>query len=95
MKVTIARATVQVPVVDDEETTLALVERVNDRIAEMEAHAARIDSTAFALQAAFAFAAELHRTQRDHTAADRELTLALERIIASLKEIVDKAPKKA
>ncbi len=91
MKVTIARTTIQVPVVVDEETTLKLVEQITDRIAAMEAHANRIDSQAFALQAAFGFAADLHFAKEDHAEETREVTLALQRLIDTLGEILESA----
>lgn len=95
MKVTIARTTVRVPVIEDEETTLQIVEQVNDRIAGIEAHAPRIDSMAFALQAAFEFAADLHHAKRDHDAENREVTLAMERIVQSLRDILKPPRPKA
>lgn len=92
LTVTIGRTTVQVPVVDDEKTTLALVEAINDRIAGLEAHAKRIDSMAFALQAAFTFAADLHHAKRAHEAETREATLAMERVIQTLRDVLETAP---
>jgi hypothetical protein len=92
IKVTIARATLEVPIVDDEDTTRKLVEQINDRIAQYEAHAKRIDSVAFALQAAFSFAADLHRAKQLHTEETKEVTLALERLLQTLKEVLETAP---
>lgn len=90
--VTIAGTTVQVPIIDDEETTLRLVEQVNDRIAAIEAHAKKIDTIGFAKQAAFAFAADLYRANQTHDAESREITLTLERVIQSLHDILKTAP---
>lgn len=89
LKVTIAGTTLQVPLVEDEATTLALVEQVTQRIAKIEAHARRIDSTAFALQAAFGFAAELHHAKQQEAENTRELTMALERIAQALRDVLE------
>ena len=85
LRVTLGRTTLDVPVYVDEETTRALVERVNDRIAELEAHAKRIDSTAINLLTAFSFAADLHSAQEEHDQDTHEVTRALERLIDTLQ----------
>lgn len=56
----IANVRLRLPVYKDKQTTLQLAEEITVLIEAMEEKAGRVDSQAFALQAAFAYAAELH-----------------------------------
>ena len=85
----IAKVNLRLPVYHDAQTTLRLAEEVSARVAEMEAEAGRIDSQAFALQAAVAFAAELHADKAAREADNRELLKALNRIASQLKAMLE------
>ena len=58
MRVKLGNITMDVPIHRDEETTLALVERINERLRAIEDQSRVIDSQQFALLAAYAFAVE-------------------------------------
>lgn len=94
IQVKIANVTVRVPVYLDEKTTRALAEQVSDHIKEIEGTASRIDTQAFALQAAHEFAAELHALKREQERDTRDLVVTLDAIATRLKELTDEfAPR--
>jgi len=71
--VRIAGKNITVPVYRTTEHTKALAARLNERIKEIEAESDRIDTQAFALQAALSFAAEAVAMEQDHEAEQAEL----------------------
>lgn len=71
----------QLPMCIDEETTRAVIGRVNQRLRDIEAASGRVNTQAFALQAAYAFAADLERAERRQQAATQELLGALDGLI--------------
>lgn len=86
MKVKLGGKTVEVAVYRDTRHTLRLAESVNERLKAIEAESGRIDTQAFALQAAFASAAEA-QYHIDNAEADRaEMLKELDR----LSKAVDK-----
>lgn len=87
----VAKVNLRLPVYRDKQTTLAIADEVSARVAEMEAQAGRIDSQAFALQAAFAYAAELYAEKADREADTRDLLKVLDRIAGQLKLLLEKA----
>lgn len=66
---------IEVPVYGDSQLTQKLAARVNARIKEIEQRSGRIDTQAFALEAALAFAAELQEVE-DAADEDRKAMFA-------------------
>lgn len=87
----VAKVNLRLPLYRDKQTTLAIAEEVSARVAQMEEQAGRIDSQAFALQAAFAYAAELHAEKDERDADTRDLLKVLDRIAGQLKLLLEKA----
>lgn len=85
----VAKVNLRLPIYRDRQTTLSIADAVTARVAEMEAEAGRIDSQAFALQAAFAYAAELHAEQAERDADTRELLKVLDRIAGQLARLLE------
>lgn len=85
----IAKVNLRLPIYRDRQTTLAIAEEVSARVAEMEEEAGRIDSQAFALQAAFAYAAELHAEKAERETDNRELLKVLDRIAGQLARMLE------
>ncbi len=80
VKVKLAGKTVEVPIYKDPRATLKLADTLNERLKAIEAESGRIDTHAFALEAAFACAAEA-QALADAAEADRVETLKeLERL---------------
>ncbi len=84
----VAKVNLRLPIYRDRQTTLTIADEVTARVAEMEAEAGRIDSQAFALQAAFAYAAELHAEKAERDADTRELLKVLDRIAGQLARLL-------
>lgn len=85
----IANVKLRLPVYRDKQTTLELAEAVTARIARMEEQAGRVDSQAFALQAAFALAAELHAEQAERDQDTRDLLKVLDGIVTQLNRLLE------
>ncbi len=85
----VAKVNLRLPVYRDKQTTLAIAEEVSARVAAMEAEAGRIDSQAFALQAAFAIATELHAEKAARDADTRDLLKVLDRIAGQLARLLE------
>jgi len=79
------------PIVDDVDTTRRIAARVNDRLREIEAESDRIDTHRFALLAAVSFATEVEECQRKHDQDTRDLLKALNRLLTSLRALLDAA----
>lgn len=86
----IANVKLRLPVYRDKQTTLELAEEVTALIGEMEEKAGRVDSQAFALQAAFAYAAELHAERAERDQDTRELLKVLDGIATQLQGMLDR-----
>ena len=86
LDVRIGGKTVAVPIYKDEVTTLQLVESVNARLRDIEESSRKIDTQAFALQAAFTFAADLARAHEEEAASEGALLQALTRMHIALTE---------
>lgn len=84
----IANVKLRLPLYRDRQTTLEIAEEVTARIAEMEERVGRVDSQAFALQAAFAYAAELHAEQAEREQDTRELLKMLDGIATQLNGLL-------
>ena len=87
LQVKIGKATLKVPLCVDEQTTLAVAQRISDRLQEIEEHAPRIDTQAFALQAAYEFAAEMHLLRKEQDQDAHDLIKALDAISSRLQEL--------
>lgn len=85
----VAKVNLRLPIYRDRQTTLSIADEVTARVAEMEAEAGRIDSQAFALQAAFAYAAELHAEKAARDVDTRELLKVLDRIAGQLARLLE------
>ena len=87
-KVRIAGKSITVPVYHDRRTTLRLVKLLDDRIKEIEKASDRIDTQAFALQAALSFAAELAEVEEAREQETTEMFNDLDRLSKTLDELV-------
>jgi hypothetical protein len=87
LQVKIGKATLKVPLCVDEQTTLAIVQRISDRLQDIEEHAPRIDTQAFALQAAYEFASEIHLLRKEQDQDAHDLIKALDAISSRLQEL--------
>ena len=90
VEVTIAGSRIRVPIFGNEAATKALAERVSQEIAAIEASSERIDTQAFALQAAMAFAAESRSLEATHHKEVAQLQVALEELSAKLAELLER-----
>ena len=88
LQVKLGGKTVQVPVYRDEKTTLLLVNDVNERLREIEEGSARVDTQAFALQAAYLFAADLARERAAFSEDDEEVIKSLTRVQLALNGLL-------
>jgi cell division protein ZapA (FtsZ GTPase activity inhibitor) len=87
VKVKLAGKTIEVPVYGDSQLTQRLAARVNARIKEIEERAGRIDTQAFALEAALAFAAELQQLQNESEADRKTIYAELDRISKTVDKL--------
>ena len=88
IEVKVGGKTVSVPVYQDRRTTLRLVQRLDAKLKEIEAESPRIDTQAFALEAALAFAAELADTETLHETESKEVFKELDQISKELDLLV-------
>ena len=88
IKVKLGNAEIQLPLYQDEKTSKQIAQRVTERLKRIEEESDRIDTHAFALRAAFEFAAEAHAIQQEADDDTREIGVALDAIATRLKEIV-------
>lgn len=87
MLVHLGKARIRVPIVGDEATTLRLAEELSARLQQIETESERIDTQAFALRAAFEYAAELHRLRRERDEEQHDLAIVLDRVVSSLQDL--------
>ena len=83
----IANAKISVPLHKDANTSKKISEEVSERIREIEDETGRIDTQAYALRAAFEFAAKAHAQQEGHEKDIAEFIKALDAIQSRLREI--------
>lgn len=85
----VAKVNLRLPVYRDEATTLSIADEVTAKVAALEAEAGRIDSQAFALQAAYAFAVALRQEKAGREEDNKELLKALDRIAGQLRNMLE------
>jgi len=85
----IANVKLRLPIYRDKQTTLEIADELTARIAEMEEKAGRVDSQAFALQAAFAYAVELRAEQDERDRDTRDLLKMLDGIAGQLRRVIE------
>ena len=88
MKVKVGGKTLEVPVFKDARTTLKLAEALNERMKFIEAASGRIDTQAFALEAALAFAAQAQALAESADADRVETFKELERLSRAVDKLV-------
>lgn len=91
LSVRIARQTIEIPILGDEETTRRIAKQIDERINDIESDIGRVNSQANAIQAAceYAYAAMV---AKDEAKRDQdELTVALERIATRIRRLADEA----
>ena len=88
VEVTIAGSRIRVPIYRDEATTKALAQRVSQEISVIEKSSDRIDTQAFALQAAMRFAAETKDLEASHKKDVAQLQVALDELSSKLAELL-------
>jgi hypothetical protein len=93
LQVKLGGRTVQVPIYQDEKTTLQLVDSVNERLREIEESSTRVDTQAFALQAAYLFAVDSAREQASFDEDDAEILRSLTRVQLALNGLLGELAK--
>ena len=86
----IAGTVVELPLVRDEAYTAQIADKVTERFREIEAASSRINTQAFALQAAFSFAAELEHLNTEREEEIRELVHALANLAGRLEDLIQR-----
>lgn len=81
--VQIAGLNLRVPKFRSEEATNALVERVNAKLKDLESHSTKVNTQAFALQAAYEFAVEVAELKEAYAVTET-------RFVESIKEIEER-----
>lgn len=87
--VRLGKVTLQVPVVDDEETTREIAASISRRLDEIEKASPRIDTQGFALRVAYEYAAQAHGLAADLEEANRQFLRALGEVNDRLTVILD------
>ena len=90
VQVTIAGSRIRVPIYRDEAATKGLAQRVSQEISVIEKSSDRIDTHAFALQAAMVFAAETRDLEASHRKEVAQLQVALSELSAKLAALLDR-----
>ena len=91
IEVKLGRVQAKVPIYKTEEDTLRLVDLINERLLEIEAQSDRIDTQAFALKAAYAFAVEAAKSDDEREQDTHEFFAAVHAIAEGLQELLDQA----
>lgn len=92
MRVEVGGVKLALPVFQDRETTLRIVEEVNKRLAEIESESQRIDTQAFALEAAFSFAAQAAELEQHKQRETSEVLVSLTKLSESLRALLEETP---
>ncbi|MBI2424804.1 MAG: cell division protein ZapA [Candidatus Hydrogenedentes bacterium] len=87
MQVLIAGTRLVVPIVKDKKTTFELAAKLSERLKALEEAADRIDTQAFALRAAFDFAAEAFLDSAESREEETQLIRRLDAIRDRLKAL--------
>ena len=82
-----------VPVCIDDATTQAVIDGVNQRLRDIEAASSRVNTQAFALQAAYAFAADLERAERRQSTDTEAIVEALDSLLSKFTVLYGKHPE--
>ena len=88
MEVRLGGIRLTVPIYRDHDTTKRIVAEVNKRIRDIEKRSKRIDTQAFALQAALSFATELDKTKALQEDDTKDTLLELNHLSKSLQKLV-------
>jgi len=88
IKVKLGGKSLEVPVYRDMRATQKLIERLNQRLKDIEAQSGRIDTQAFALEAAYTFAVEAQRLADDVEAERHETVKELDRLSKAVDKLV-------
>jgi cell division protein ZapA (FtsZ GTPase activity inhibitor) len=88
IKAKLAGKSLEVPLYRDMRATQKLIERLNQRLKEIETSSGRIDTQAFALEAAYTFAAEAQRLLDDAEAERHETVKELDRLSKAIDKLV-------
>lgn len=80
---------VKIPVATDLDPSSVerIARKLTEKLKEIEDASGRIDTTLFALQAAFSYAEELHHLQREAEEEAKALIVALDRLTSRLEEL--------
>lgn len=87
MKVKLGGKPIEVPVYKDTRHTLRLAESINARLKAIEAESGRIDTQAFALEAAYACAAEAQQIIDNAEAGRAEMLKELDRLSRAIDKL--------
>jgi cell division protein ZapA (FtsZ GTPase activity inhibitor) len=85
----IAGASLDVPIIQNEETTRTIIAQVQESLNRIEQSSNRIDTQAFALRAAIEFAAELHALKAQYQNETHEILAALDNILTRLRQLAE------
>ena len=88
IQVKLGGRTVDVPVYKDKDSTLTLVKKVNDRLKDIEAKSVRIDTQAYALEAALSFAMEAMQHDDEKQENTRDLLVELDALEKELTRLI-------
>lgn len=91
MHVLIGRRSLEVPICINAATTHRLAEEINEQLDRIETESDRVNSTEFALRAAFHYASEWRKLQEQQSLDEHELMQALREVLDSLHEILRQA----
>lgn len=86
--VTIGNVQLTVPVVRDIPTTQRLAARVAERLQDIEKRSSRVNTVAFALEAAFSFAAELEEEKLARNEEQAEIVAWVSDCVKALDELM-------
>ena len=86
----IANVPIRVPLCRDLATTKALASAIEERMQEIEANSARIDTTAFALRAAYEFAMDLYLLRQEQEGIVEQIAVALDQLLDRITIAADK-----
>jgi cell division protein ZapA (FtsZ GTPase activity inhibitor) len=85
----IANMSLQVPIYQDTQTTQKIAKQISTVLADIEKKSPRIDTQAFALQAAFEYATLLHQSKIEAESDTKELLMALDEVVSRLRNLLD------
>lgn len=88
IRIEIAGVSLTVPVYGDVINTKRLADDVATRIREIEGRSSRIDTQAFALEAAVSFAADLQQSLDERAEDTRDLLRTLDQILTELRALL-------